>query len=178
MEIALIYGSDREGRLCDAIADWTAAQLEQHTDYRLRRIDPIDLPEPQQLREQLAQADGFVVVTPEYNHGYPAPLKALIDSAKAEWQAKPVAFVSYGGLSGGTRAVEQLRQVFAELHAVTLRDGVSFISAWEQFDSGGNLREPARAEGSMMRMLGYLHWWLDALRSARQRKPYKKLAGE
>ncbi|WP_346837360.1 NAD(P)H-dependent oxidoreductase [Microbulbifer sp. SAOS-129_SWC] len=176
MEIALIYGSDREGRLCDSIANWTAAQLEKHTDYKLQRIDPADLPQPRELRAQLARAEGFVVVTPEYNHGYPAPLKALIDSAKAEWQAKPVAFVGYGGLSGGIRALEQLRLVFAELHAVTLRDSVTFINAWEQFDSDGQLQSPERAERSMKRMLAYLHWWLGALRDARRAQAYGEIA--
>jgi NADPH-dependent FMN reductase len=65
-------------------------------------------------QERIAAAEAFVVVTPEYNHGYPAPLKALIDSSGAEWYAKPIAFVSYGGISGGLRAVEQLRLVFGE----------------------------------------------------------------
>ncbi len=67
-----------------------------------------------------------VVVTPEYNHGYPASLKQAIDIPHAEWQRKAVGFVSYGGLAGGMRAVEQLRQVFAELHCTTVRETVSF----------------------------------------------------
>ncbi len=75
------------------------------------------------FRERIDRADAFVVVTPEYNHAYPAVLKFMIDCAYAEWQAKPVAFVSYGGISGGLRAVEQLRLVFAELHADAARHG-------------------------------------------------------
>jgi NAD(P)H-dependent FMN reductase len=125
---------------------------------------------------RIAEADAFVVVTPEYNHGYAAPLKSLIDSVVAEWQAKPVAFVSYGGASGGLRAVEQLRLVFAELHAVTMRDAVSFASAWEQFDGAGALREPDRAEQSMATMLGRLRWWATALRDARKVTPYLQSA--
>ena len=172
IQVAVIYGSTRSGRLCDTIVNWTAAQLESQTDFRLDLIDPANAIAADALRRRLARADAFVVVTPEYNHGYPAPLKALIDSAKVEWQAKPVAFVSYGGLSGGIRAVEQLRQVFAELQAVTLRDSVSFISAWEQFDDSGNLRAPERAERSMRRLLAHLHWWATTLREARNRHPY------
>ena len=61
-------------------------------------------------------------------------------------KSKPVAFVSYGGVSGGLRAVEQLRLVFAELHAVTMRDAVSFAGAWEQFDQSGKLLQPERAK--------------------------------
>ena len=110
-------------------------------------------------------------MTPEYNHGYPAPLKALIDSAGVEWHAKPVAFVSYGGVSGGLRAVEQLRLVFAELHAVTIRDSVS-PGAWEQFDETGALRNPERAHRGMKTLVARLHWWAVALRQARSMAPY------
>ena len=112
------------------------------------------------------------MVTPEYNHGYPAPLKELIDSVGAEWRGKPVAFVSYGGVSGGLRAVEQLRLVFAELHTVTMQHSVSFASAWEHFDGEGILREPERAQRSMATMLSQLHWWAVALRDARRAVPY------
>jgi NAD(P)H-dependent FMN reductase len=112
------------------------------------------------------------VVTPEYNHGYTAPLKSLIDSVGAEWHAKPVAFVSYGGISGGLRAVEQLRLVFAELHAVTIRDSVSFAGAWEQFNEAGEPRHPDRSRRSMAAMLARLHWWAVALRNARGAVPY------
>jgi NAD(P)H-dependent FMN reductase len=61
------------------------------------------------LCRRIDAADAFVVVTPEYNHSYPASLKHAIDMAYGEWNAKPVAFVSYGGISGGLRAVEALR---------------------------------------------------------------------
>ncbi|MGA2539656.1 MAG: NAD(P)H-dependent oxidoreductase, partial [Terracidiphilus sp.] len=122
--------------------------------------------------KRIERAEAFIVVTPEYNHGYPAPLKSVIDSVGAEWQAKPVAFVSYGGISGGLRAVEQLRLVFAELHTVTIRDTVSFAGAWEQFDAAGQLLEPTRAEKSMTVMLQRLHWWAMALRLARQSNSY------
>ena len=69
-------------------------------------------------------------MTPEYNHSFPAALKNVIDWHGPQWHVKPVGFVSYGGISGGLRAVEQLRLVFAELHAVGIRDTVSFHSAW------------------------------------------------
>ncbi len=76
----------------------------------------------------LSEADAFIVVTPEYNHSFTASLKFVLDLVYEPWQGKPVAFVSYGGISGGLRAVEQLRLVFAELHAVTVRDTVSFAN--------------------------------------------------
>jgi NAD(P)H-dependent FMN reductase len=138
--------------------------------------DPQRIDESVSLRQQIAHADAFIVVTPEYNHGYPAPLKALIDSVGSEWHAKPVAFVSYGGVSGGLRAVEQLRQVFAELHTVTVRDGERFSSAWDQFDPGGMLTTPERAQKSMAVMLARLHWWAVALRTARNAMPFTQAA--
>ncbi len=71
------------------------------------------------------EADGFIIVTPEYNHGYSAGLNNAIDYLYKEWTGKPVSFVSYGGVSGGLRAVEQLRQVVIELRMQPLREQVS-----------------------------------------------------
>ena len=182
IRIGLIYGSTRKGRFCDTVAGWAAEQIRAAGKYTVDVIDPaVILPLPGEAEEpsaspnlwqRMAAADAFVVVTPEYNHGYPAALKSLIDSVGAEWQAKPVAFVSYGGISGGLRAVEQLRLVFAELHAVTIRDSVSFAGAWGLFDETGKLKQPERARKTMTTMLGRLQWWALALRQARVADPY------
>jgi NAD(P)H-dependent FMN reductase len=172
IRIGLIYGSTRTGRFCDRVAQW-AGQRAAKAGFEVVAIDPAKLTDPAELERRVGNCDAFVVVTPEYNHGYPAPLKALIDSVGAEWQAKPVAFVSYGGVSGGLRAVEQLRLVFAELHAVTIRDSVSFAGAWEQFDPSGKLLQPERAERSMATMLARLRWWAVALSTARAQFPYE-----
>jgi NAD(P)H-dependent FMN reductase len=178
IRVGLIYGSTRSGRFCDKVALWAAEQMAASGRFSLDVIDPAvaDSHDSIPLRQRIAEADAFVVVTPEYNRGYPAPLKSLIDSVGAEWHAKPVAFVSYGGISGGLRAVEQLRQVFAELHTVTIRDAVSFAGAWEQFDDAGRLLEPERARRSMETVLARLHWWAVALRNARSATPYTKAA--
>lgn len=170
VRVAVICGSTRTGRLCDKVAQWTAAQIALNEQFELEIVDPAA---PVEVRERLAGVDAFVVVTPEYNHGYPAPLKALIDSHDAEWHAKPVAFVSYGGISGGIRAVEQLRQVFAEVHAMTIRDSAVFPNAWEYFDGNDGLQDAARAESAMAALLGRLHWWAIALRIARGAAPYE-----
>jgi NAD(P)H-dependent FMN reductase len=175
IKVGLIYGSTRQGRFCDTVARWAAERMAASGALTVDLIDPAAV-HTTPLAERIAEADAFVVVTPEYNHGYPAPLKSLIDSVGAEWHAKPVAFVSYGGVSGGLRAVEQLRLVFAELHAVTIRDSVSFAGPWELFDGDGILREPERAERSMAVMLRRLHWWAVALRNARAVVPYSKAA--
>jgi NAD(P)H-dependent FMN reductase len=181
--IALIYGSTRPGRFCDKVVHWAAAEIRRRAIFALDIIDPAQLvlPSPHkcqdrdelvQLTQRIERADAFIIVTPEYNHGYPAPLKFLIDSVYSPWQAKPVAFVSYGGIAGGLRAVEQLRLVFAELHAVTIRDSVSFANAWEQFDANGQLLQPERARRSMTALLEQLQWWARALRTARAAAPY------
>ena len=180
IRIAVIYGSTRPGRFCDKVVRWTVERIEASGKFQIDVIDPAESPawpstseDPSlPLQERLGEADAFVVVTPEYNHGYPAPLKAVIDSVGPEWHAKPVAFVSYGGVSGGLRAVEQLRLVFAELHAVTVRDSVSFPGAWEQFDETGALRDPERARKGMETLLARLNWWAVALRDARAHSPY------
>ena len=179
IKVGVIYGSTRAGRFCDKVAGWAAGRIAGKAGFSVEVIDPATIQAGSDLgslRERMDACDAFVVVTPEYNHGYPAPLKSLIDSVGVEWHAKPVAFVSYGGISGGLRAVEQLRLVFAELHAVTIRDSVSFAGAWEQFDGAGALLQPERAERSMDAMLARLQWWAVALSNARTAAPYSQTA--
>ncbi len=183
LPIALILGSTREGRFGETVARWAASRLTLRTDVTVDLIDPLDFDLPRrlarqpgpavlELRRRLAAAGGFIVVTPEYNHGYTAGLKALIDAAKAEWVAKPVGFISYGGVSGGLRAVEQLRPVFAELHAVTIRDGVSFAMAWDRFDAAGETVDAEGPAGALTVMVDQLLWWALALDEAKARRPY------
>ncbi|WP_369822129.1 NADPH-dependent FMN reductase [Saccharomonospora sp. CUA-673] len=114
----------------------------------------------------------MVVVTPEYNHSYPAPLKAAIDYFHDEWRTKAVGFVAYGGMGGGLRAVEHLRTVFAELHAMTVRDTVSFHNFWDRFDDDGTPRDAESTAAAAKGMLNQLDWWGRALRDARSNRPY------
>lgn len=183
LRIAFIIGSTREGRFGDVIARWFDRQAGLRDDLKLDCIDLADFNLPaaypeiatpgiQAFLDRIDAADGFVFLTPEYNHGYPASLKQAIDLARDEWHAKPVAFVSYGGLSGGLRAVEQLRQVMAELHAVTVRDTVSFHMAHRQFNERGELMEPDAANLAAHVMLDHLAWWAETLRDARAVRPY------
>jgi NAD(P)H-dependent FMN reductase len=187
IHLALIYGSTREGRFCDVVAQWAAAETGSDANFTLDLVDPMALDLPTRhgqsnaalkaLEQRLGDADAFIVVTPEYNHGYPAALKFLIDSFKAPWRAKPVAFVAYGGISGGLRAVEQLRLVFAELHAVAIRDTVSFANARGKFDGDGRLLDAEPPRQAMTLMLQQLHWWALALRTAREARTYGEVAG-
>lgn len=186
IKLAVIYGSVRQGRLCDKVVRWLREELESHPEFSVSIIDPLNTELTKHnhgsgtvsmtaIGQTIADADAFIIATPEYNHGYPGVLKLLIDSFYDEWKAKAVGFVSYGGMAGGSRAAEQLRQVFAELHAVTMRDNVSFINAWDQFDAQGRLNNPERARKALSAMLSQLHWWAHALRDARTKSPYSEV---
>jgi NAD(P)H-dependent FMN reductase len=176
--VAVFTGSTREGRFGPVVGRWFAGRAALRDDVTVDEIDLADVglpavlpkePEPavQRYVERIGRADAFVLITPEYNHGYPASLKQAIDLPRAEWRAKPVGFVSYGGMGGGLRAVEQLRQVFPEVQATTVRDTVSFHNFWQRFDGSGRLLDPAGPEQAATTMLDQLVWWGRALRAAR-----------
>jgi NAD(P)H-dependent FMN reductase len=130
-----------------------------------------------ELSARLDQAEAFVIVTPEYNHSYPPLLKIAIDWNYTQWEAKPVAIVSYGGRGGGLRAVEHLRQVFAELHAIVIRDGMSFHLGRDTFDEHGEPHDAPAYVTSANMMLDQLSWWAEALTRARAERPYVRFAG-
>jgi NAD(P)H-dependent FMN reductase len=189
VNIAALVGSNRAGRFAPIVAKWFVARAAARTDVLLDVVDLAQTPLPPVLpafgqalhtrdaeliaavSPRLARADGFVIITPEYNHSFPAVLKNAIDWHNIEWRAKPVGFVSYGGVSGGLRAVEQLRLVFAELHAMTIRDTVSFAGAWDKFDGAGRSKDPA-ADTAANVLLAELIWWARALRNAKAQHPY------
>ena len=122
--------------------------------------------------KRIGIADAIIVVTPEYNHGYPGGLKVAIDTVRDEWRAKPVGFVCYGGTSGGLRAVEQLRAVFAELQTATVRNTVSLHHAYDLFADNGDLQEPERADAAAHALLNQIGWWARALRHGRAVEPF------
>ncbi|MFJ9343353.1 NADPH-dependent FMN reductase [Streptomyces sp. NPDC101733] len=190
LRLAVVIGSVREGRFGPVVANWFADRVGEHPEIETDLIDlhEVDLPmtfpahgsrptgaaaaAAESLRERLGAADAFVVVTPEYNHSYPASVKNVIDWHNREWHAKPVGFVSYGGMSGGLRAVEHLRPVFSEVHAVTVRDTVSFHNVWSQFDGEGRPTDPEATGTAAKVMIERLVWWAEALRGARAANPY------
>lgn len=181
-KLVVIVASTREGRFAPVVADWFATQAKEHDGLEVDLLDLADVTLPTELAatpppgmtavtERLEAADAFAVVTPEYNHSFPASVKALIDWHYHPWRAKPVGFVSYGGISGGLRAVEHLRQVFAELHAVTVRDTVSFHGARDQFDEAGQPVDPETGTAARL-LLDRLVWWATVLRAGRAAYPY------
>ncbi|MGW1740406.1 NADPH-dependent FMN reductase [Nocardia sp. NPDC001965] len=187
LRLAVIVGSVREGRFGPVVASWIAAQAARHDRFEIDVIDlaeaeiPLALPavppamEPnpprpegmRALSERLAAADAFVIVTPDYNRSFPASLKAVIDWHFTQWQAKAIAFVGYSGASGGLLAIEQLRQVFNELDAHTVREYVSFPRYYLLFGEDGQLLAPEEPAAAAEVMLDRLHWWTEALVAAR-----------
>lgn len=189
LRTAVIIGSTRDGRFGPVAADWIAGHIAQREDVTADVIDLVETPLPTVLpafgqapsgevtaqlgavSPRLAQADAFVIVTPEYNHSFPASLKNALDWHNEQWHAKPVGFVSYGGSAGGLRAVEHLRVVLAELHAVTIRNTVSFHNYGEVFGVDGKPSDPG-CDVAAEAMLDQLSWWGQALREARRVRPY------
>ncbi len=178
--ILVILGSTREGRVGEDVARWLMRQLQgrQEADFELADLREYPLPISEgpspdhhdaavrRWVDEVAAADGYVIVTPEYDHGYPAALKSALDHAYAEWNRKPVAFVSYGGHAAGYRAVEQLRQVAVELQMVPIREQVGIKSPWTAFDAHGELTGTGATE-AVGPMLDDLLWWTRALKHAR-----------
>ncbi|MEO8668950.1 MAG: NAD(P)H-dependent oxidoreductase, partial [Bauldia sp.] len=142
-KIAVILGSTRQNRFGEKPARWIFDELKKRKgidaefidlrDYRIPFYDhpaspawtqgPFGDDTTQAFARKIAEADGFIIVAPEYNRGYSAELKNAIDHVYGEWNNKPVAFVSYGSVGGG-RAIEQLRLVAIELQMAPIRQAV------------------------------------------------------
>jgi NAD(P)H-dependent FMN reductase len=190
-KLVIVIGSVRDGRFGPTVASWVADQATTHGGFDITILDladydiPLALPAASpkyagnayprpaamaELTATLDAADAFILVTPEYNHSYPASLKAAIDWHFTQWTAKPVAFVSYGGAAGGRHAVLHLENVLTELHAVTIRDGLAFPNYFHTW-AEGRPTDPDAA-GYAKTLLDQLAWWATALRAGRDHTPY------
>ena len=182
INIQIILGSTREGRHGEKVGKWIYSLASKREDFKAELIDLTDWTIPysdtiapamgysseivKRWSEKIKSADGYIIVTPEYNHGYPAVLKNALDHLYEEWNNKPVAFVSYGGPSAGIRVVEQLRQVVVELQMAPIREEVNIPLVWQAFDEHGDLKGEGydqKAEG----MFNQLVWWATALKKSR-----------
>ncbi|MBN0048309.1 NAD(P)H-dependent oxidoreductase [Streptomyces actuosus] len=184
VRVALLVGSARDGRLAPDVAGWFAGVAGRRDDLVLDTVDvaghllpaSLDADDPlaAALRPRLTRAEAYVVVVPEYNRSVPGPLKTLIDSFQREWEAKPVGFVGYGlGTAGGVRAIEHLRQIFAEFHCVGMKDIVTFPRILDHYDDEGRFpADPEGAAAAAKLMLDQLLWWARALRAAKAAVPY------
>jgi len=187
LRVAVVIASTRPGRFGPTVARWFMTTAAGRDDVELDLVDlaDADLPAawthrlgtaPAAFVSRIERAEAVVVVTPEYNHSFPASLKQAIDISGPAWARKPVGFVSYGGLSGGLRAVEALRPVLAEVRATTVRETVSFHQL--PFHDDGTPHDPVNAELAAHAMLDDLMWWGRALRDARRRDVAWREAGE
>lgn len=184
--IGIIIGSTREGRFGERPAQWINAIAGKRTDMQFELIDLRDYPLPffneqmspvyappqnpmaQRWAAKLATLDGFIVVTPEYNHSASAVLKNALDHAYKEFNRKPIGFVGYGGV-GAARAVEHLRMVAIELQMAPIRFAVhvgmiEFLGIWQQ---GKNFEDFPHLGQSAEAMFEDLAWWTQALKAAR-----------
>jgi NAD(P)H-dependent FMN reductase len=189
--IGVILASVREGRRGEAFARWLLELASAHPSLEPELIDLRDWPLPSysyavrgteaerhypagslpaRFAELVRRFDGFVLVSPEYNRGYPGQLKNALDALYQAWNYKPVAFLTYGGVAAGSRAAEQLAQVARELKLVPLRDEVNLsllgLAVDERgFPTGELQRKKAQT------LLGELAFWVDLLKGGRERLP-------
>ncbi|WP_375497828.1 NADPH-dependent FMN reductase [uncultured Jatrophihabitans sp.] len=142
MLLQIVIASTRPGRIGAVIGEWFTGVAKEHGgfDVEVTDLKTLDLPfhdepghpmsgkyEHQHTKDwsaTVARSDAFVFVLPEYNHGFSAPLKNAIDFLHREWAYKPVGFVSYGGVAGGTRAVQGLKEVVTTLRMTPVTEGV------------------------------------------------------
>lgn len=185
LKIAVIVGSTRPGRKAEAVARWVHSIATKRNDaqYELVDIAEFDLPlldEPvppsmgkyskphtKAWAQRIAPFDGFVFVTPEYNHGPSGALKNAIDYLYAEWNNKAAGFVAYGS-AGGTRAVEQLRLVMGELQVADVRAQVA-LSLFTDFENFSTFKPAPHQEKAVGAMLDQLAAWSGAMRALRTR---------
>jgi NAD(P)H-dependent FMN reductase len=187
-KISIILGSTRQGRQGEKVARWVQLQAAKRSDFESELIDLrdwslpfLDIPvSPATVKDgnygsdlinrwanKIKESDGFLIVTPEYNHGYPAVLKNAFDWVYAEWNRKPVAFVAYSaGPISGARVVEQLREVTIELQLVPLRFDVLVPNVTKMFDHDGNVADESWNK-RLNTVLDHLVWWTNLLREAR-----------
>lgn len=184
-QLKIIIGSTRPARKGIFVADWFIAIAKQHPDFEVEVLDlkEINLPfldEEEHPRLQkytkahtkkwsqtIAAADAFVVVTPEYNYSFPAALKNALDFLFAEWAEKPMAFVSYGGLSGGTRAVQELKAIVTTLSIMPLPLAVNIPFFAQHINEDGIFEGNETLVTTANAMLKNLLRWAVALKTMR-----------
>ncbi|MBA2945685.1 NAD(P)H-dependent oxidoreductase [Streptomyces sp. PSKA28] len=154
MTLTTVVASTRPGRVGRSVADWFTARAAEYDEFESHVVDLRELalpfydePHPPALRQYtkshtrewsriVDRSDAFVFVTPEYNGAFPASLKNAWDYLVVEWQHKPAGFVSYGGVSAGTRAVQMSKQVVANLRMLPIGPTVSIPFISEVMDDG------------------------------------------
>lgn len=186
--LKIITASTRPGRKGPALGEWIFETAKKHTEFSVELLDlaTINLPfldEPNHPRLQkyekehtkkwsatINDADAFIFVTPEYNFGYPAPLKNALDFLYNEWTYKPVAFVSYGGIAGGTRSVQAIKQVVTAMKMVPIVEAVNIPFFTKHIDENNKFIDDEHIQSSTEGMLKELLKWTECLYQMRNKK--------
>jgi NAD(P)H-dependent FMN reductase len=191
MKLQVIVGSTRPARASDKVVPWVLRRASAHTDFETELLDLRDWPLPifgehmgsigdfsdptysdpvvRRWNKKIAEADAYLVVTPEYNHSIPGVLKNAIDSVWVSFafRNKPLASVAYsGGIAGGVRAIEHLAHIAIEAELVPLRNSVIIPKLDTAFGEDGEPADPI-TDVSMGILLDDLAWWASALGQAR-----------
>ncbi len=190
MLLQVITGTTRQGRFSERVAAWALDRLLDHGGFDVEAIDLRNHPMPffeaemaparaggmyeddevSRFGATVARADGFLVLTGEYNHGYPAVLKNAMDSTFVEWRRKPISFVGWGNV-GGARAIEQLRQVAVEFEMAPLRWAVHILPdvliPLRQTEDPNDLSLLAPLDPRLDMLADDMIWWMHALATAR-----------
>ncbi|USX55786.1 NADPH-dependent FMN reductase [Lentzea sp. HUAS12] len=184
LKIAIILGSTRPGRNGAAVADWVLTRAKERTGAAYELVDLLDHPLPhldeavpasagryagehtKAWAARISEFDGFVFVTPEYNHSTSGVLKNAIDFLYAEWNNKAAGFVSYGSL-GGARAIEHLRAIASELQIAHVRQQLSF-SLQTDFENFSVFTPSPRHDSAADVLFDQLESWAGALKTVRR----------
>ena len=187
VKVAVIVGTTRAARFGHKPAQWIAAIASQRDDMVVEIVDLREYPMPffdevasnawvpsenevaRRWQKKVAEFDGYIFVSAEYNRGVPAALKNALDYAYPEWNKKPAAFVGYGSV-GAARAIEQLRLIAIELQMAPIRTGVhiqgaDFMAVWK---GGKDIADLSYLPQNATDMLDQLAWWTNALKAARE----------
>jgi NAD(P)H-dependent FMN reductase len=191
-KLQVIIGSTRPSRAADLVAPWVIDRAQSHGGFDVEVLDLRDWPLPmfaetfetigdfnnptystpvvRSWNQKIAEADAYLVITPEYNHSVPAVLKNAIDSVFVSFafRNKPIAVVGYsGGISGGVRAIEHLAQIAVEAEMMPLRTVTILPQVFEAFDADHRPVNPV-ADISLRTALDDLKWWSEILEIARE----------
>lgn len=179
--IPILLGTAREERRSENAANFVLKEFQKFNeaetelidvkDYRIKATD--DTEEQEQAKrfaEKAIRADGFIIISPEYNHGYPGELKMMLDMLYKEYNRKPVGICGVaGGGMGGVRVVEQLRLVAIELQMVPINKAVYFSNASKLFDERGTITDESYNE-RMKAFFEELLWYTKVLKNGRENK--------
>ncbi|MFE0460265.1 NADPH-dependent FMN reductase [Kitasatospora sp. NPDC058965] len=183
LKIAVILGSTRPGRRGKPVADWIVDRAGARTGAEYELVDLADWPLPfmdeplppsmgqyqgehtRAWAAKVAEFDGYVFVTPEYNHSVPGVLKNALDFAYAEWNNKAAAFAAYGA-AGGVRAVEHLRAVASELQLAHVRQQLSF-SLFTDFENYTLFKPGAHHDAAVTELFDEVEAWARAMKTLR-----------